>query len=32
MDDKWSEESEKHWDEQRKALIKLIEQKKKESK
>lgn len=28
MDDNWSSESEKHWDEQRKALIKLIEEKK----
>lgn len=32
MDDNWSSESEKHWDDQRKALIKLIEQKMKEDK
>ena len=32
MDDGWSNESEQHWNDQRKALIKLIEQKRKESK
>ena len=32
MDDEWSTESKKHWDDQRKALIKLIEQKKQKSK